>query len=134
MSGHAYLLTFLRLWFSGVISEVSDGSPEELGFCTPLWSPSDPSFGCRPGLYLSPRSCLDDFDTSVIDAFFSCLACLIQSTFVPFHAVLLSSLCTSFLSFVSRNDPEYLLVLWLLMILLPPYRGLLLLLMLPLTM
>jgi hypothetical protein len=54
------------LWFSGVISDVSASAPNELGLCVTLWSPSDPAFLCRPGLYIPADSQIADLDLGLI--------------------------------------------------------------------
>jgi hypothetical protein len=76
MSRHGSASAWPRRWLSGVISDPSSDTPDELGLCAPLWSTPDLSFSCRPGLYLSPRSTIDDFDTVLLDALFDRLACL----------------------------------------------------------
>jgi hypothetical protein len=66
MSYYASVYNLPLLWFSGVISDVSSSAPEELGLCVTLWSPSDPAFSCRRGLYVPVGATIGDFDLTVI--------------------------------------------------------------------
>jgi hypothetical protein len=54
MERHVSLDSLPRVWVSGVTSDFSGQSPAEVGLCVSLWSPSDPSFKCRPGIFLPP--------------------------------------------------------------------------------
>jgi hypothetical protein len=69
---------------SSIFETVSGSSPLELALGITLWSPSDPPFSCRLGLFLSPGWTVPESDRELLDDMFDKLSGAATETFFHF--------------------------------------------------